>query len=338
MTESNSSLQEALANLGLSIQACAPGTSDNIPSVCQALETFGNLAGDNGFLGLQDCSLLLQQQLQDIADNGGLTEIQYTCLSGWPGLLESYLAERNSGNAEALLSCLKTDCWPAPLTDDDAAILVDMLYPKDATTTDNDTSRLKDTLTAIYSVLPEPESETPASLDTTLDRLGAFAQSAADVGQLALQDCALLLQQNLSDIVATNHDLSDAQRTLLVAWLNLASKYLADPTDKTRAEALVRNLQSHNWPMPLSPADALIFYELFGIEPPEEPHEIVAVESAPELTSSSPAISIAEPADLSLFVETIEGITTADTDTTNDIAMRLGDIAVAAADQHLLGL
>lgn len=336
MTESNSSLQEALANLSLCIQACSPGTSENVPPLCQALESFGNLAGENNQLGLQDCSLLLQQQLQDIANNGGLTEDQCVRLSDFPVLLESYLAEHSPEHSNALLAILKADCWPAPLADEDADILRDMLYPMATAMTSMDTPKLKDTLTAIYTALPEPQSEAPVLLDATAEQLGNFALSAADAGQLALQDCALLLQQNLNDISASNQDLSDAQRTLLVAWLNLATKYLAEPDDKTRAEALVRNLQSHNWPVPLSSADALIFYELFGVEPPEESEEETA-QPAPA-ASPGPAAVIDEPADLALFINLLADITTTDADLGHDMAARLGDIALAAADCELLGL
>lgn len=337
MTESNALLQAALADLRQSIQACQPDTAETITPICHAMDALAHAAGEDGCLGLQDCSLLMQQQLQDATEAGGLNDAQWHWLGQWPALLEQYLAAPGRENSDALLASLQHDCWATPLASGDAEILRDLLCRQEPESgkaaAEPDHSSLRNTLTAIYAVLPEPQSESPDSIDATIRHLGTFAQSAADAGQLALQDCALLLQQNLSDISTSQQELNDPQRTLLVAWLNLAGKYLASPGDTAMTAALIRNLQDHNWPAPLSATDAAIFYELFGIEPPES-------EATPgtEQPVDQPAIPDAEPADLTLFIEAIAATSDADAAATRELSTRLEAVAVAAADRELLGL
>lgn len=335
MTEINAQLQSALSELQRAADNCA-GTAD-LPMLRQALETLAHAAADNNLLGLQDSALLLQQHLDDIVSSNELTTDQIALLRGWSAQVALYLQQnRDKDSSRELLNTLGAAAWPAPLTDADANVLLDMLV-QPHTELLIEAARLAEIIRAI-------DDDDTNTLLQAVKELEQFSQSLDEADEMGLHDCALLLQQNLDDIARNNQLLTDIQKTLLTAWSGLTDNCLRQTDDKVSRAALIANLCHPHWPAALSAEDAAVLYHLFGIDPPEVEVETEEEASAvpaghpsnvmpfPGLTGSSPPQALAR-LDASLARIEIDNATTI-----TNLTAPLSELADSAGELEQVGL
>ena len=116
---------EALAAAGDSAVDCA----DLLRHYAGQIERIALMAGEAGLSGLQDAGLLFQEKLVELAlCVRPLTADESPVLEEWPMLAISYLAAPGDPETSALLTAhLQNPVWNAPLPDEDAAILLELL-------------------------------------------------------------------------------------------------------------------------------------------------------------------------------------------------------------------
>ncbi len=346
MTEAQTQLQSALADLKNLTQTVV--TTD-IAALQNALESVADAAATAELLGLQDCALLLQQNIGDATDTAPLSDRQLAIIQAWPDQIDAYLhSGRSAATSDALIDSLKQDCWPTSLAEVDTEVLREMLV---ATVTGVPADQLDtrlDTLTQCIAALDDDE---PATLQAVISASEHFAELLNEAGLLGLQDCALLLQQNLEDIATGGHVLTDPQKTLLTAWSGLVRNIFKRPDDTAPCYALVKNLSHPHWPSALGETDADVLYEIFGLAPPLEsgplgmtgilaaaaPTETETdTESEPDL-STMDSVGEVEPA-LARFSDSRALHETDNPGTLSQLTALLAKLANTAAERNQLGL
>ncbi|MDZ7737430.1 MAG: hypothetical protein U5P41_16105 [Gammaproteobacteria bacterium] len=280
MTEAITQLQAVLSEFRIGAEACY--TVDDTAALHQALDKLADAAGHADYLGLQDCAVLLQQHIDDIVATGRISEGQIKLLKSWPQQVNSYLeTQGDAESSQQLLDNLGNADWPAPLTPVDAEVLHEMLIRK-ATTASTD---LQPELERLAVTIRAIDDQKPETLHQAVTELGQLAHRLGEAGETALQDCTILLQQNIEDIAASGEPMSDTRKTLLTAWSGLAGNCLNRPDDELSRRALIENLCHPHWPAALAIADAAVLYELFGIEPPQQPADDTGT-AAPTTTTA----------------------------------------------------
>ena len=116
---------EALAAAGDNAVDCA----DLLRRYAGQVEQIALMAGEAGLSGLQDAGLLFQEKLVELAlCVRPLTADESQGLEEWPMLAISYLAAPGDPETSAMLTAhLQNPIWNAPLPDEDAAILLELL-------------------------------------------------------------------------------------------------------------------------------------------------------------------------------------------------------------------
>lgn len=265
MTEAMASLQSTLKAFRRDADACQ--TVADLNRLRESLEQLAQAALDSDAAGLQDCAAMLEQHLDDVANSGELSARQKQLLQAWVAEAENYLNDITD-TGQLLVDTLTDPAWPAPMSTGDATVLLEMLARQDS----NQADALRAALIRLIESIKAIDDDHPGTLQSAISELEQFGQTLGDSGEMGLQDCALLLQQNLDDAAATGEPLTDVQKTLLTAWTGLIETCLQKPNDKSVRAALIRNLCHSHWPAALTAADAAVLYDLFGIQPPvEEP-------------------------------------------------------------------
>lgn len=265
MTEAMTQLHAALSAFETATGGCQ--TVDDINALNQALEQLACAALEADQLGLQDCAAMLQQHLDDVAASGSITPGQIDQLRMWAEQAGNYLHGTDTAAAcKAMVGILGNQAWPAPMSAADAEVLREMLAPPNT----DQYADLQPAMTRLMDAIRAIDDEEPATLQAAAAELEQFSQALGDAGEMGLQDCALLLQQNIEDLAADAEPLTDVQKTLLTAWAGLTASCLNKPNDKSSRAALIANLCNTHWPAALTAADAAVLYDLFGIQPAAE--------------------------------------------------------------------
>jgi len=264
MSEASTLMQATVTAFRDTARTCR--TSADLEALRRHLNELAEAAMNAEYLGLQDCIMLMQQHLDDVAASGHLTDRQIRLLQEWPDRISAYLdGNGDDTSSEPLLALLGDAVWPAPLDQADAEVLRGMLVRVDSKT---GVSALRVSLDALAESIRAIDDTQPETLRQTATELEQSGQQLGEAGETALQDCAVLLQQNLEDLAADGKPLTDTLKTLLTAWSGLVDRCLHDPKDENARRALIENLCHPQWPAALSEADAAVLYELFGIAPP----------------------------------------------------------------------
>ncbi len=343
MTDAMTQLQTALSEYKSRAEACS--TVADTAALCQALDNLAQAAMDTDQLGLQDCVLLLQQYIDDIVVNDHITDTQIGLLQAWPALVESYLESGGDAvTSRQLLDNLGDPAWPAPLNAADAYILRDMLVSEETTAAPTD---LQASLARLARTIRAIDDEQPETLHQAATELEQFAHRLGEAGETGLQDCTLLLQQNIEDIAAAAKPLTDTQKTLLTAWSGLAGNCLNHPEDVASQRALIENLSHSHWPAALTTADAAVLYDLFGLEPPESgtshdeapatsPAEIVTANNITPFPASATGSS--EPPALARLDASLSQVEIANPTTITGLTAPLAELADTAGNMEQIGL
>lgn len=341
MTEAMNQLETVLSDFRAAAKSCH--TIDDTAPLHASLDNLANAAMQADYLGLQDCALLLQQHIDDVVAAGEISQPQITLLQTWPERVSNYLdSGGDAASSEQLLDTLSSPDWPVPLTSADANVLRDMLvFRTEASATADlqpELDRLAETIRAI-------DDQQPGTLQQAATELEQFSQRLGEAGQMALQDCAILLQQNIEDIAASGEVLTDTQKTLLTAWSGLASNCLNRAEDTASRRALIENLCHAHWPAALSMADAGVLYELFGITPPEPAADESVPHTGAETRPDSNVMPFpaargltTEPPALARLNESLSQVEIDNPTTVTNLTAPLAELADTAANMEQIGL
>ena len=351
MTETMPQLQSAL--LAYRTAAGNSSTEFDTSAVYQALAELADAAAHEDQMGLQDCLLLMQQHIDDVTADSELAPAQICLLQDWPAVIQGYLDNGGTPAAsERLLDILQASCWPVPLNSTDADILHEMLVTTAADA--ESTTALSATIERLAAIIRAIDDAPPETLQRAAAELEQVAQDFGEASEMGLQDCALLLQQNIQDIAQSGEPLTDVQTTLLTAWSGLAAKCLKQANDPAPRRAIIQNLCHDHWPAALNQADAAILYDLFGIEPPALESALEsATESATETDSESSqsapdnvtplpgqpaAASQSEPPALARLDASLSHVELDNPTTLTDLTAPLAELADTAGNMEQLGL
>lgn len=280
--------------------------TDSLPELSEAINDFAQSTNEILSIGFQDVCFLLNENIQELIEQKqGLNDTQKALLIAWLGLAGKYIHDSgNSDLAKSLLLNLEEQHWPFPLAHEDAVMIAEMMGVQnfaEATTVSDipeniagDSSEI-DLLNNLKQALDNYTSADSGALKNIVDQLENVGVFATESGLLAFQDVCLLIQQNIEDISAVNHTLSDTQLQALQQWTVSASKYIASPIDKSHVTALIDLLTEEHWPTPLTEVDTTLLKEMFGVTDATEQSETASVSEAALQAEEISDVSVTTP-------------------------------------------
>ena len=265
---------DELSELAITLQK--DNSSDSLDSVTQKLEEIGTYAGDNNMPGFQDVCFLLQDFLLETPDGSVYKATQQQQLVNWIDSAKNYISQADDSNSDKILNIFRVDCWPAPLLATDTNFMKEMLVMPDNTPEDGISKpepEIVDTQATIEScfsklnkIINHDDISDIDSLGKLSQAINEFAQSSNKDLSLGFQDICLLLDENILELIEQRQDLTNAQKTLLTAWIGLVGKYINDSNNNDIGKSLLLNLENQQWPLPLAHEDAYMIAGMMGIE------------------------------------------------------------------------
>jgi chemotaxis protein histidine kinase CheA len=251
----NIMLEELIDQLSQSIPSQENINSESIKIALDNIANLATAAAENNRLGFQDICLLVQETFSDIIDsNNTLDNKQYESLQLWKILALNYVKDSKTSTINPLLSFFKRPDLNCSIVDDDLAVLNDVL--------EKESQQFDILFSGIINSLEKNDSLAPSIIT---EKLGKFLASIQESNLSGFLDIALLLQENITDIVSDTGELNETQSQLTLDWLNQASSFLSDEKNVSAISELVTILKSNEWPTPLSDVDANILLEMFGV-------------------------------------------------------------------------
>jgi len=272
------SASDSLAQLKQALNDYKPDNNTDLEKIIRRVENLSSHATGADLHGFNDVCLLLQQNLEDIADeNNLLSEPQLQALQNWTTSANTYLNNpEDISIASPLIDILKESYWPTTLTDEDINVIKEMFWVSDdnmAATelpAEDTAGSAADPISSLKTAIENYKIE--LSLEKIITYLEEISSAAAESNLPGFEDVCMLLQQNLEDLADDKKDLSDAQYQALQQWADDASTYISDHNNNTAALSLINALMSNHWSSSLTEADIPMIKEMFGLV--DEPDQI----------------------------------------------------------------
>jgi len=266
---------DELSELAVSYQK--DNSRDSLDAVTQKLEEIGTYAGDNSMPGFQDVCFLLQDFLLETPDGSIYKATQQQQLVNWIDLVKNYINQPDDSNSDNVLNIFRVDCWPAPLLETDTNFMKEMLVIPDRSPEDEISeqeqeksehvqSTIKSCYTELNQIINHEDISDTDSLGNLSQAINEFAQSASKELSLGFQDICILLDENILELIEQRQGLTNAHKNLLVAWIDLAGKYINDPENNDLGKALLLNLEDQQWCLPLGHEDSIMIADMMGIK------------------------------------------------------------------------
>jgi len=266
---------DELSELAVSYQK--DNSRDSLDAVTQKLEEIGTYAGDNSMPGFQDVCFLLQDFLLETPDGSIYKATQQQQLVNWIDLVKNYINQPDDSNSDNVLNIFRVDCWPAPLLETDTNFMKEMLVIPDRSPEDEISeqeqeksehiqSTIKSCYTELNQIINHEDISNIDSLGKLSQAINEFAQSASKELSLGFQDICILLDENILELIEQRQGLTNAHKNLLVAWIDLAGKYINDPENNDLGKALLLNLEDQQWCLPLGHEDSIMIADMMGIK------------------------------------------------------------------------
>lgn len=243
----------------------------SLQDVLNNIETLGTVAGESDRLGFQDICLLVQEIYSDIIElNNTLSSTQLELLKQWQILASNYLKDSKHSSTDALTNFFKHSELNSSLEESDLNILKEMLHKES-----------NNFQTLFSEIITNIENNQPFKLSFLNEKLEALLLSIHEENLMGFLDICLFFQENITDIEQDNNELNDAQKYLVLDWLNQAELFLSNTNNSAAVSALVENLKQEPWPTSLTEVDADILLEIFSVQskgsPPNIPDTLLNV-------------------------------------------------------------
>jgi len=140
----------------------------------------------------------------------------------------------------------------------------------------------------LWSMLAGTSSEATevAGVDLLLPRYIGIIQNiqeAADSSNLTgMQSVCAMLEANLQSILSEGRGLNSAEMQLLGEWPELLMGYVISQGDGAAVDALLKNMGTENWPLPLGGDDMEILREMLLASPAVDANSLTHYEQAPD--------------------------------------------------------
>ncbi|RKZ65811.1 MAG: hypothetical protein DRQ48_11280, partial [Gammaproteobacteria bacterium] len=124
--ETASTTVDRIGSLRVALENYKKGSSfDNIIT---HLEEISSAAAESNLLGFEDVCMLLQQNLEDLADDKkDLSDAQYHALQQWADDASIYISDQNNNTAAlSLINALTSNHWSSSLTEADVPMIKEM--------------------------------------------------------------------------------------------------------------------------------------------------------------------------------------------------------------------
>jgi chemotaxis protein histidine kinase CheA len=272
------SASDSLDQLKQALNDYKSENNTDIETIIRLIENLSSHATESDLHGFNDVCLLLQQNIEDIADeNNLLSEPQLQALQNWTTSANTYLNNpKDISVTSHLIEILKDSHWPTSLTDEDITVIKEMFWVSDENMAGTElpaeatAGSAADPIGALKTAIENYKTE--LSLEKIITHLEEISSNAAESNFLGFEDVCMLLQQNLEDLVDDKKDLSDTQLHVLQQWADDASNYISDQNNNTAVLSLINALTSNHWSSSLIDADIPMIKEMFGLV--DEPDQI----------------------------------------------------------------
>ena len=191
------------------------------------VEQFANQLAQDGFYGLQDCSLILAETVRELqAENESEAGVDLsTLVVEWADLIDTFKSNPLKA-AKEMNAYLRRPELKIPMEDDEFNMLELQLY-NDANKAMGEVDRLDNGI-----AISKPRQ---LSLDEHTDIIGQLADEAAAGGLYGLQDSSLLLVESLRGLSTEDAAADPSFLDMLSGWPKLIADYRQEPMAGTQA-------------------------------------------------------------------------------------------------------
>jgi chemosensory pili system protein ChpA (sensor histidine kinase/response regulator) len=122
------SANDSLEQLKQALNDYKPENNTDIEKIIRLIENLSSHAAESNLLGFEDVCMLLQQNLEDLADDKkDLSDAQYQALQQWADDASTYISDQNNNTAAlSLINALTSNHWSSSLTEADVPMIKEM--------------------------------------------------------------------------------------------------------------------------------------------------------------------------------------------------------------------